>query len=635
MLALYRNGVEKRWAHRGRKGIIPFVLIVFGGRLATYPSCQRPQSARPNEITVIRAQAARLRQRLAPAAPAQQPALRAERRNMESAWRQVTAHGPAAGAEQQQQQHIAGLKTSRRTVPASARGATLEQLALVRYRPVNAAGTVRRLGGLHGGPRPAGRRAGRLAGQKFSGRRGSAGGSSPARMRGLPGFGGDEPRPRRYDWLALQCRRGPKRGGNVIGRVLLTTIGSLGDLHPLLALAESLRRRGHHVTYALEARLAAVVQDRDCPVVVLPGDPAVLTRYARTVYGGRSGLSSLAAAFRHYVLPTLAEKVARLVEVSRGMDAVVAPPVHPAAAVAAEVAGIPRVCLSVTPAIPSRWIDPFPYPAGLPGAVRRRINGLLWGLAAVSLRAVADGPVNQVRRQWGLSPTRDVLSAVSPQAAMNAVAVSPAFLPRPPDWPDRLEQTGFCWWDPVDPGAADVAGALFGPDDVPVVAVTAGSAATVSRPATERLVRPTLAAVRRLGVRAVVVGAAAAALERPLPSGVVALPYYPFSRLFPRCAAVVHHGGIGTTALALRAGVPSVVVPLGFDHGCNAAQSAHLGAAIPIPLGRFTPEKAARAIGQVLGRSRFRQAAETMAEALGKEDGAERLADRVVATTGI
>jgi rhamnosyltransferase subunit B len=409
-----------------------------------------------------------------------------------------------------------------------------------------------------------------------------------------------------------------------VAHVVLTTIGSRGDLHPLLALAAVLMRRGHTTAFVLEGRLAALAQEAGFPVAIMPGDPEVLQPYLHEVYGGKPGLHSLSMSFRHYIVPTLSAKVPVLTAALRGADLVVAPPVHPAAVIAADLTGTRWVSVSTTPAVPSAWIDPVSYPAWVPGPLRRQMNRILWGLSREMLRRVTDPPVNQARQQWGLAPVTDVVSPASSRALLNLVAVSKALVPRPRDWPIRVELTGFAWRGDEIQSGPDKAR----PGDPPVIAVVGGSTAETTGDRAVSFCQEAVRAVHAVGGRAFVVGSWADRLSELGPGDEVTATYVPYATIFSRCDAVIHHGGIGTMALALRAGIPAIVVPWAFDQAFNAVQLKRLGAGLSIPLRRFRAPAAARALRALLGGS-YRAAAEAVSRELRVEDGAQAMADRI------
>ncbi len=165
-------------------------------------------------------------------------------------------------------------------------------------------------------------------------------------------------------------------------------------------------------------------------------------------------------------------------------------------------------------------------------------------------------------------------------------------MPRPPDWPAWVHQTGFCFWDAPNSWQepSDLTAFLAG--ERPVVALSSGSMADKVGGAFDTMYRTGIEAIRRAGARTLLIGAPPGALPHPLPDDVYALAYAPFSQVYPRCAAVIHHGGMGTVAQSLRAGIPALVVPWGVDQFFTGAQLARVGAGRWLRRSSFTVPRA-------------------------------------------
>jgi UDP:flavonoid glycosyltransferase YjiC (YdhE family) len=199
-------------------------------------------------------------------------------------------------------------------------------------------------------------------------------------------------------------------------------------------------------------------------------------------------------------------------------------------------------------------------------------------------------------------------------------------MPVQPDWPPGIEVTGFCFWDtPTDwSQPAELTAFLDGSRSV--VAISSGSISRQVGTTFDRFYEVSIEAVRRVGGRALVIGAPPESLPDPLPDDVFALPFAPFSGVYPRCTAVIHHGGIGMTAQALRAGVPSLVVPWGFDQFFTAAQVTHISAGLWMSRRRYTFRRVARALQALLQKdSTYRRRALTIAAQIAEEDGVGNL----------
>jgi UDP:flavonoid glycosyltransferase YjiC (YdhE family) len=129
-------------------------------------------------------------------------------------------------------------------------------------------------------------------------------------------------------------------------------------------------------------------------------------------------------------------------------------------------------------------------------------------------------------------------------------------------------------------------------------------------------------ACRLLGARGVLLGASGGQIPRELPVNVCHADYAPFSEVFPQAACVVHHGGIGTSAQALRAGVPQLVMPLAYDQADNGTRLRRLGVATLLFPRRFKAPAVARQLKVVLENKSFCDSARELRARLQESDGA-------------
>jgi UDP:flavonoid glycosyltransferase YjiC (YdhE family) len=178
--------------------------------------------------------------------------------------------------------------------------------------------------------------------------------------------------------------------------------------------------------------------------------------------------------------------------------------------------------------------------------------------------------------------------------------------------------TGFPFFDRDGDAGLPPDLARFLDDGPPPVVFTLGcSASTIAG----RFYEHSAGAAVRLGRRAVLVLKVPGNRPPSLPEGVIAVDYAPFSALFPRASAVVHHGGVGTTGLGLRAGRSTLVVPFAHDQPDNAARLARLGVARILYPGRYTPARVACELGRLLDDPSYSQRAEQVGERVRREDG--------------
>ncbi|PZE84020.1 glycosyltransferase [Curtobacterium sp. MCBD17_032] len=369
-------------------------------------------------------------------------------------------------------------------------------------------------------------------------------------------------------------------------RLMLLTAGTRGDVEPFAALARSAASRGHDVRLALP-------DDADAPdgtdTVALGLDvQRMLSPTARSPW-------ALARHLHAEVRPAMRRMFAAAVRetVAFRPDVVVHHPLVLSAPMVADALGVPRVLVEFAPvATPS---EHFPA-AGGPTAThdlgpRNRFTYAVPRAAARLFgadvaRAAAELPGGRPDRR---TPSRATL-----------MAVSPALLPRPDDWPERVHQTG-AWYAegpavPPDPAV----GAFL--RSGPTVVASFGSMATGDASARGAAV---VTAARAHGLRVLLVtgwGGLALPAECRGPD-VLAVRSVPFDTVLPGAALAVHHGGAGTAHAVARAGVPAVVVPVTADQPFWAAQLHRRGvAAAPVPLRRLSAGTLAPAMRDALSR---------------------------------
>ena len=241
---------------------------------------------------------------------------------------------------------------------------------------------------------------------------------------------------------------------------------------------------------------------------------------------------------------------------------------------------------------------PLPVPRWVPLSWRKR----LWRFADASVldkTTVAD--INAAHARYGLPPIRHFIDHLESVADAHLTLFPRWFAATPPDWPRPLSAGTFALYDPHPSDAlpADLATFLDG-GTAPVV-LTPGSGNAQA----QRWLARAVEAVHRLGRRAIVLTPHRAQVPTVLPPGMLWQPYVPLRALLPRAAALVHHGGVGTTAEALRAGVPQVIVPLAYDQFDNAARVSALAAGCALPGGGAgaRPRALAHALARMLGSS--------------------------------
>jgi rhamnosyltransferase subunit B len=412
-----------------------------------------------------------------------------------------------------------------------------------------------------------------------------------------------------------------------MARIVITTFGSTGDLNPFIALAFALRSRGHEVLFAVEGNFQPTVSRLGFPVWLLTGDQEVaLGPYARQIFDSDQPLTSLKMLLDHYILPTLAAKVAELREACLKADLLISVAPQFAASIVADLLPIPWISVILTPStLPSSAIAPQPTRVPLPIPLRRLHNRFSWLLAGIVLRQMVDRPVNRIRQAFQVPPRTHLMWTGNLSPRFTAMAVSSALLPRPADWPAYVQMTGFCFWDGAPNWQAPETLQAFLQGGKPIVAVTFGTVLPAERALFAPYYQASIVGILACGARALVINAPPLSLPLEQPEDVLQLPFAPFSRVFPACAAVIHHGGIGTIAQCLRAGIPSLVVPGGMDQRFNAALVVQRQAGLWLPRRRYTARRAVQALKTLLSSAIYREQTRKLQAQILQENGTAAL----------
>ena len=352
-------------------------------------------------------------------------------------------------------------------------------------------------------------------------------------------------------------------------RVVLAAVGSRGDVQPMLALAQAFAARGHVPVIAAPPDFGDWVRSLGfefAPVgsdiqAFLASDPGVMT----------GNPFKAAAAGARYFKSEIPQQFTQLRQVCRGADAIVWAGLAAVAPSVAESLGLPVLAtLFTTCMIPSDLHPPPTVPRhGMP----RWVNRLLWGLDRVFAQRLLGVPLNAARATVGLPPVR--LREHLLQHGRLVFAVDETVLPPDPKWdPQAIPYANYIYFD--DPRVLDPELEAWLDAGEPPVFIGFGS---MSGEGTGRMDSVIVEAMAAVGKRCIVGAGWAGLGGSTLPAGWRVVRDVPHQQLFPRMAAVVHHGGSGTTAQALRAGVPQVILPLLLDQYHHAHRLALAGLA--------------------------------------------------------
>jgi sterol 3beta-glucosyltransferase len=406
-------------------------------------------------------------------------------------------------------------------------------------------------------------------------------------------------------------------------RITMVATGSRGDVQPHIALGERLQAHGHTVRLATHASFAALVRDRGLEISPIAGDPrAALESCAglEVVEEDRS-LIRYVNKFSNLIAPYISQAVADCLHACEDADVIIVSQLGIVFAYhVAEKLKLPLVRAFSYPVSPTRAYPVGFIPTGLHLGSRFNLwshylsRQLLWLMVRRSMNRVRDEVLN-----LGPLPLRDPFARMDREHRLLLYSYSPSIFPRMADWGDWIHVTGHWFLDraPSWQPPRDLVDFLeSGP---PPVYVGFGSMISRSAEETTELVLKALARARQRGVLLTGWGG----LQRhPACDDVYVVDDTPHDWLFPRMAAVVHHGGAGTTHAGLRAGTPGVVIPFMPDQQFWGRRLHEIGSgARPIPRRELSAMSLAEAIQTVTQDKMMQSRARALGERIRDEDG--------------
>ena len=392
-------------------------------------------------------------------------------------------------------------------------------------------------------------------------------------------------------------------------QITLIALGSRGDVQPYATLGQGLQAAGHRVRFATFESFAPLIAAHGLELHPIQGD-------AQSLVGGAGAdmlkllrsFSSLARGYATDLTPLVSLKtdliINQLPGALYGYDL-------------AEKLGAPLVIAGVIPLTASYTYPNLAFPAvPLPGYNRlthRLAEQMLWGL----FRSV----INDWRQKTlGLQPSPffGYFREMDRKRVPVLNGFSAHVVLRPPDWGDHVHLTGY--WFPRDeawrpPPELE----SFIESGAPPVFIGFGSM-PVRDP--KRVTQIILDAIQQSGRRAILHAGWGGLGGQSLPANIFAIDYAPYDWLFSRMAALIHHGGAGTTNFGLRSGAPSLIVPFVFDQFYWGRRLAELGVGpAPVPFSRLAADSLALAIHRMVTDSDMRSRAAALGEKIQAENG--------------
>jgi sterol 3beta-glucosyltransferase len=444
------------------------------------------------------------------------------------------------------------------------------------------------------------------------------------------------------DGLALSCRRNNAAGSprNDIPRryflgaelnVTIATFGSRGDTQPNLALALGLRQAGHNVTLVAPRDLEGWIRSYGVSAHPMQFSAQEFMRKPEVValFKSRNMVRQLRTI--RQVLDTLVGGVLDdTMEAAMGADFLVLPITECGGTDIAARRGIPMAYASLQPMYPPTGAFPsFFLPLWM--SFGGRMNRLTYTLFMRISWPFLGGSFNRWRAaRFNLPPWRTMREMLSCRRGYGTpwlFAFSPLVVPKPPDWEDIHHVTGY-WFLDAAPGWRPPDELVHFLDNGPKPVYIGFGSMSDKNP--ERQARTALRALEASGQRGIISTGWGGIARLETTADVLFVDDIPHSWLFPRTAAVVHHGGAGTAAAGFRAGVPSLIAPFAADQYAWAVRAVNLGVGPRMPDAKgLTPDKLARAICAAVNDPAIRARAAAVGENIRAEDGVARAVETI------
>lgn len=366
--------------------------------------------------------------------------------------------------------------------------------------------------------------------------------------------------------------------------ILLTPIGSYGDVHPYIGFGMALQQRGHEVTLITNGQFESLAREMGLKFIA-SGPVAKYEQAAQDpdLWHPRKGFAAAMTLVLSHI-----EELYRIIQSHYvpKETLVVGHTMAFAARVAQEKLGVPMIGVHLSPAVFRSVHVPPVLQVGqdwswLPAWFQR----LLWrGVDRRMIDPVLCPALNHWRWELGLERIRRPMHEWIHSPAGTLGLWPDWFAPVQTDWPGRVELTGFSMFD--ESGVQSVPAALgefLAQGEAPIV-FTPGSAMRHGH----KFFQEAVNACNRMNRRGVLLTRYAEQVPKNLPKEICHFDYVPLSQVLPRASAFVHHGGVGSCSQGLAAGVPQLLMPLAHDQPDNAARLMRLGVGDQLKPSRFT-----------------------------------------------
>ena len=405
---------------------------------------------------------------------------------------------------------------------------------------------------------------------------------------------------------------------------LLLPFGSSGDVHPFIGLGKALQSRGHRVRILVNGYFMAVVRAAGLECIELGSAEDFLQMTLdpdlwHPMRGTKKVLESLSL-----FLPQIYDAI---VEHSvRGKTTVISSTLGFSALMAQEKLGIPVVTVHLQPAVIRSSIAP-PTLTGLwmPSWMPMWARHMEWSMVDLVIDQVMGRPIQQYRKTLGLPRIHGIMNQWFHSPLLTIGLFPEWFCPPQLDWPSQVKLTGFPLYDESDTAIIPAEVETFLQAGGAPIVFTPGSAMRHGKP----FFTAAVDACVRLKKRGVLLSRFAENIPANLPENVKYFSYVPLSKILPRAAAMVHHGGIGTTSQCLAAGSPQLIMAMGHDQFDNAAHVQKVNAGDVIRVKDFRGDVLMKKLRNLLESPLIQSGAQTCALRLKNHDALEKTCELI------
>ena len=406
-------------------------------------------------------------------------------------------------------------------------------------------------------------------------------------------------------------------------KITIITTGSRGDVQPYIALGAGLRKAGHTVCMpSAEVFRDLIIENGLQYIQTKSIDPQEFVQRPEMLKAikDKNRLRSICTMFRE-IRPLFEEILNETWGACQGSDAVITSLIPIGASDSAEKLGIPCIHTMLFPASPTSSFQSVVAPSLFNfGAYNKITHKLTEQAVWQPFRPILNKWRKEVlglepRNFWG--PFRRIYQGTSPVLC----GYSSLVVPKPADWPDLINLTGYWFLDEPEDWQPSIELETFLNEGPPPVYIGFGSMADKEP---ERMTQIAIDALRLSGQRGILSSGWSGLGNVKLPDNVLKVDSIPHSWLFKKMAAIVHHGGAGTTAASLRSGIPSIITPFLVDQPFWGKSIYKLGAGPkPISYHKLSAENLAKLISTCINDKSMRIKAKALGKRIESENGVE------------